>query len=53
MGELFLILLLCSYIIYRVAFVVPKDIRRVEEKIDMLKLHLQEIELKLNEINKN
>ncbi|MCG8400781.1 MAG: hypothetical protein MJA84_04200 [Firmicutes bacterium] len=52
MTETFLILLGFGYLIYRVAFVIPKDIKRTEDKIDMLKLHLEEIKLTLNEINK-
>jgi len=47
--ELFLILVGTGYLIYRVAFGVPKDIKRLEQKIDMLNLHIQEIELKLNQ----
>ncbi len=49
MVELFLILVGTGYLIYRVAFGVPKDIKRLEQKIDMLNLHIQEIELKLNQ----
>lgn len=49
MVELFLILIGTGYLIYIVAFGVPKDIKRLEQKIDMLNLHIQEIELKLNQ----
>lgn len=52
MAEIFLIILGIGYLIYRVAFQVPKDIKRLEDKIDMLKLHLQEIEIKLNQLDK-
>ncbi|QZY56471.1 hypothetical protein [Crassaminicella profunda] len=52
MAETLLIMLGILYLIYRVAFRIPKDIKRIEDKIDMLKLHLQEIELKLNELDK-
>ncbi|MCY6960002.1 hypothetical protein [Clostridium brassicae] len=52
MAEVFLILLVLGYLIYKVTFEVPKDIKRIEDKIDILKLHLQEIELKLDQINK-
>ncbi|MCT4621116.1 MAG: hypothetical protein N4A62_17230 [Marinisporobacter sp.] len=52
MAETLLIIMGIVYLIYRVAFRIPKDIKRIEDKIDMLKLHLQEIELKLNEFDK-
>ncbi|WMJ81887.1 hypothetical protein RBU49_06470 [Clostridium sp. MB40-C1] len=52
MAETFLILLVLGYFIYKVTFEVPKDIKRIEDKIDILKLYLQEIELKLDQINK-
>lgn len=47
-----LILLGIAFFIYRVAFEVPREIKKLEDKIDILKLHLQEIELKLNQIDK-
>ncbi|WP_156936341.1 hypothetical protein [Clostridiisalibacter paucivorans] len=49
----FLILFGVCYLIYKVAFEIPKNINNIEDKIDILKLHLQEIELKLNKINDN
>lgn len=52
MTEIFLIILGIGYLIYKIAFRVPKDVKKLEDKIDMLKLHLQEIELKLNQIDK-
>ena len=52
MAEIFLILLGIGYLIYRVAFGVPKDIKKLEEKIDMQTLDLKEIELKLNLLDK-
>ncbi|ARE87005.1 hypothetical protein [Clostridium formicaceticum] len=52
MVETFLILLGTGYLIYKVAFGIPKQVKRTEEKLDMLKLHLQEIQLDLNEISK-
>lgn len=52
MAETFLILLGVGYLIYRAAFAIPKDIKRTEDKVDMLKLHIEEIKLTLNEINK-
>lgn len=52
MGFSFLILLGIGYLIYQVAFGISKDIKRNEEKIDMLKLQFKEINLKLDEINK-
>jgi hypothetical protein len=51
MVEVFLIILGIGYLIYRVAFRVPKDIKKLEDKVDMLNLHLQEIELKLNQLD--
>jgi hypothetical protein len=52
MAELFLIIMGIGYLIYRIAFQVPKDIKKLEDKIDMLKLHLKEIEIKLNQVDK-
>ncbi|SHJ69434.1 hypothetical protein SAMN02745975_02650 [Geosporobacter subterraneus DSM 17957] len=52
MAEIFLIIIGIGYLIYKVAFGVPKDIKKLEDKVDLLKLHLQEIELKLNQIDK-
>lgn len=52
MVETLLIILGIIYLIYKVAFEVPKDIKRLESKVDNLQLHLKEIELKLNELNK-
>lgn len=40
-----------GYLVYRIAFQVPKDIKRTEEKIDMLELQLKEINIELNEIS--
>lgn len=51
MAETSLIILGILYLIYRVAFQVPKDIKKLEDKVDMLKLYLQEVELKLNQID--
>lgn len=48
---MFLIFLGTGYFIYRVAFEVPKDINKIEYEVDMVNLHLQEIELKLNQID--
>lgn len=52
MVEIMLIILGIGYLIYRVAFEIPKDIKRTEGKIDMLSLQVKEINLKLNELNK-
>lgn len=52
MVEIILIILGIGYLIYRVAFEIPKDSKRTEGKIDMLSLQLKEINLKLNELNK-
>lgn len=48
----FLIVLVILLLIYQIVFVIPKSIGKLEEKIDILKLHLQEIEIRLNEIDK-
>ncbi|EYE87752.1 hypothetical protein Q428_11705 [Fervidicella metallireducens AeB] len=48
----FLILLVILLLIYQVVFVIPKSIVKLEEKIDILRLHMQEIEIRLNEIDK-
>jgi predicted Holliday junction resolvase-like endonuclease len=47
-----LIIIAVLFLIYRVAFEVPKDIKNLENKIDMLKFHLHEIELKLTQLDK-
>lgn len=52
MAETILIILGICYLIYRVAFGVPKDIKKLEDKVDILKLHLQEIGLKLDQLDK-
>lgn len=52
MAEIILTILGIIYLIYKVAFGVPKDIKRLESKVDNLQLHIKEIELKLNELNK-
>ena len=52
MTELFLLVFGFCYLIYIVAIRVPKDIKKVEDKVDLLLLHIKEIELKLNQINK-
>lgn len=52
MVETLLIILGIIYLIYKVAFEVPKDIKKLESKVDNLQLNLKEIELKLNELNK-
>jgi len=52
MTELFLVIVGFCYLIYIVAIKVPKDIKKVEDKVDLLLLHTKEVELKLNQINK-
>lgn len=47
-----LILLFIIFLIYRIAFEVPNDIKNLENKIDILKLHLHEIELKITDLDK-
>jgi hypothetical protein len=51
-AEVVLILLVIGYLIYRVPFEVPKGINKLENEIEMVNLHLQEIELKLNQLDK-
>jgi len=52
MAETFLLVLGFCYLIYTVAFKVPKDIKKVEDKVDLLQLQLKEINLKLSQISK-
>ena len=52
MAEAAIVIMGIVYLIYRVAFEVPKDIKKLEEKIDKQNLHLQEIELLLNQLDK-
>jgi cell division protein FtsL len=40
------------YLIYKAAYVVPNDIKRIESKVDNLQLHLKEIGLKLSQLDK-
>lgn len=51
MTEIFLLLLGFGYLIYKITIEIPRDIKRVEEKVDILKLHLQEISIKIDKIN--
>ena len=53
MAETILMILGILYLVYRVAFGVSKDIRRVEQKVDGLRLHLDAIELQLSRLDKN
>lgn len=53
MTEIFLLVLAICYLIYRIVFEVPKSIKKLEDKIDLLNLQLQKIEAKLNQINNN
>lgn len=52
MTEIFLVMLGIGDSIYRITFEIPKQTKRTKEKVDMLKLHLREIKLTLNHINK-
>jgi hypothetical protein len=52
MAEVFLILLVIGYFIYRVTFEAPKGINKLEDEIELVNLHLQEIELKLNQLDR-
>ena len=47
-----LIIFFIGYLIYKVIFEIPRDIKKLGDKIYMLKLHQQEIELKLNQLDK-
>jgi cell division protein FtsL len=40
------------YLIYKAAYVVPNDIKRIESKVNNLQLHLKEIEFKLGQLDK-
>lgn len=46
-----LIILLIIYIIYQVTIGIPSQLKKTDEKIEMLKLNFKEINIKLNEIN--
>lgn len=52
MGQLFLILSVVGYLIYRIAFEVPKNVKKTEEKIDALKTQMRRLEIQLKEIDK-
>ena len=54
MGNIILIIIIIGilYLIYMAAFEVPKYIKKLEGKVDMLNLHLKEIELRLNQLDK-
>lgn len=52
MAETLLIILGIIYLVYKVAFEVPKYIKKLEFKVDNLQLHLKEIELKLSQLDK-
>jgi hypothetical protein len=52
MAETFLLVLGFCYFIYISAIKVPKDIKKVEDKVDLLQLQLKEINLKLSQMNK-
>ena len=52
MAETLLIILGIIYLVYKVAFEVPKYIKKLECKVDNLQLHLKEIELKLSQLDK-
>lgn len=49
MELIFLIVL--SGVIYQIFWGIPSQINRNEEKIEILKLHLKEINIKLDQIN--
>jgi hypothetical protein len=47
-----IIILGIIYLIYKVAFGVPKDIKKLESKVDNLQLQLKEINFKLSQLDK-
>jgi len=49
MELIFLIVLIC--VIYQIFWGIPNQIKRNEEKIEILKLHLKEINIKLDQIS--
>lgn len=51
LAEIFLIIMGIGYLIYKVAFEVPKDIKRLENKMDKIDLQLQEILFRLNKLD--
>ena len=52
MVELFLAFLLVAYLFYIIAFRIPNQMKKTEEKIDILKLNIQEVQIRINEISK-
>ncbi|QUH26009.1 hypothetical protein [Serpentinicella alkaliphila] len=52
MAEIFLALLVAVYIFYIVAFQIPNQIKSIEEKIDILKLNIHEVQIRINEISR-
>ena len=52
MAELFLALLLIGYLLYIIAFRIPNLMKKTEEKIDILKLNIHEVQIRLNEISR-
>lgn len=50
MFEIVLLLLLTIYLIYIIVFQIPRNIKKMEDKIDRLSLQIKEINLKLVDI---
>lgn len=50
MEQIFFALIVLGLFIHRVAFHVPKEIKKLEENVDGLKLQLREIQMKLDDI---
>jgi hypothetical protein len=47
-----LLIFLAIYLIHQITFGIPEQIRGMDEKMEMLKLHFKEVNIKLDEISK-
>ncbi len=52
MEVIFLLVFVLCYFIYIVAVKVPKNIKKVEDKVDLLQLQLKEMNHNLSQISK-
>lgn len=50
MLEIILILFIAAYLVYTIAFQIPRRLQKMEDKIDSLSMQLKEINLKLIDI---
>lgn len=45
------VVVLVIYLIYRIAFILPREISKSNESIELLRQQVREVSMKLNEIN--